>query len=563
MKKQKQWIFRKREEGQDLVQLLLTQRGVGEEGALDFMSGKPRLTHDPFLLKDMEQSAKRILAGILAGEAVCIYGDYDADGVCSISLLLEILRKLGAQVSYYIPSRFEEGYGLNKEALRGIRERGADLVITVDCGSNSFAEVEYAKEIGLDVIVTDHHNLDGKAAACLLINPRQAGCRYPEKELSGCGVAFKLAQALQRTIEAEYPDMAGLLSKADLNRVLDLAAIATVGDIVPLLGENRTLVKYGLSVINSGKRPGLSALIRETGLKEGEIKSENLAYVIVPHLNAAGRLLTAETGVTLLTSRDPKEIRNAVALLTENNRERRQKQDEAYREAAAIVEDSQAGDLVLIVYAPFAHEGIAGIVAGKLKETYHRPAIVVTPTGQDGLKGTGRSIEGINLYEMLSGSRRLFEKFGGHAGACGFQMKAENLPLLREDLKVFGESLFQKDPSLFQPKLYIDGQVDRRELTADFIGALDRFEPFGHKNQKPVLCIRDIRPDPPFYMGDNRQHARFSVSDLSFILFNRAEEYREWLDKSLRMDLAGYAEIDRYRMGKIQFVVLDIRCYNE
>lgn len=524
------------------------------------------MTYDPFLLKDMEAGVKRILSGILAGEEICIYGDYDADGVCSISLLLEILKKLGAKVSYYIPSRFEEGYGLNKEALKTIRDRGVSLVVTVDCGSNSFAEVEYAKELGLDVIVTDHHNKDSEAVACLLINPRQADCRYPEKELSGCGVAFKLAQGLQRVLESnpsEYPGMAGRIGRADLNAVLDLVAIATVGDIVPLLGENRTLVKYGLRVINSGRRPGLARLIRETSLKEGEIKSENLAYVIVPHLNAAGRLLTAETGVTLLTSEDPGEIRNAIAVLTGNNRERRQKQEEAYKESIAIVEDSQKEDRVLVVYAPFAHEGIAGIVAGKLKETYHRPAILVTPTEKGSLKGTGRSVEGINLYEMLSASRRLFDKFGGHAGACGFQMKAENLPLLREDLRVFAESIFQKDPALFQPKLLIDAEVRRESLTTDFIKTIEKFEPFGHKNQKPVLCLRDIRPNAPVYMGDNRQHVRFSATELSFILFNRADEYRDWIDGSERLDLAGYVEIDRYRSGKIQFVVLDIRCYNE
>lgn len=557
----REWIFHNN--GEDLLQFLLCQRGVKDEAVEDFMSSRPRLTHDPFLLKDMNKSANRILSGIMNGEKICIYGDYDADGVCSITLLLEILGKLGATVSYYIPSRFEEGYGLNKDALRSIRHEGVNLIVTVDCGSNSFPEVEYAKKTGIDIIVTDHHNILGKAADCLLINPKQKGCRYPEKELSGCGVAFKLAQGLMRTADMKYLSLAGILGKSDLNRVLDLVAIATVGDIMPLLGENRTLVKYGLRVINKAPRPGLSLLIKEVGLKEGEIKSDDLAYVIVPHLNAAGRLNTAETGVTLLYSSDITSLRRSAADLLESNRRRRQKQEEAYKKTVAIVEELYRDDLVLIVDAPFAHEGIAGIVAGKLKEAFHRPAIVVTPSDGGSLKGTGRSVEGINLFDMLSGSRSYFDKFGGHAAACGFQMRAENLPLLRKDQKAIACEIFKDDPSLFSPKVFIDGEVDPLALTPDFIKGLDCFEPFGHGNRRPVLCVRDIKIKELIYMGDDRQHARFSFGDLTFVLFNRADEIRTMIEGGKSLDLVGYAETDRYRGGKIQFVVMDMRCYNK
>lgn len=557
----KEWIFHNK--SQELLQFLLSQRGVKDEDVQDFMSDKPRLTHDPYLLKNMDKCAVRILSGIAAGESICIYGDYDADGVCSISLMLEILGKLGGRVTYYIPSRFEEGYGLNKEALASIRKQGADLVVTVDCGSNSFDEVEYAKEIGLDIIITDHHNVSQKAARCLLINPKQKGCRYPEKELSGCGVAFKLAQALMRIADTKYPALAGIIGKQDLNRVLDLVAIATVGDIMPLVGENRTFVKYGLRVINRAPRPGLSLLIKEAGLKVGEIKSEDLAYVIVPHLNAAGRLDTARTGVTLLTSPDFPSLRRSTAILLENNKRRREKQDQAYKKALAIVENTYRDDLVIIVDAPFAHEGIAGIVAGKLKEAFHRPAIVVTPSDGDSLKGTGRSVDGINLFDMLSASRSRFDKFGGHAAACGFQMKAGNLPLFREEQKGFAEKLFRKDPSLFLPKVFIDGEIDPLSLTADFVRGLERFEPFGHGNSKPVLCVRDVKVKNPVYMGDDNQHVRFSFRDLSFVLFNRADDLKNMMEWNAGIDFVGCAGIDRYRDGKIQFVVMDMRCYNK
>ena len=241
-------------------------------------------------------------------------------------MLLDILGLFNAHCFFYIPSRFEEGYGLNKEALRTVRERGADLVVTVDCGSVSYEEVEYGKELGLEMIVTDHHNVgDGggegpRAADCLLVNPKQGDCSYPDSGLSGCGVAFKLAQALQRV---EQKDSGGesRITKKDLNRVLDLVALATIGDIVPLVGENRTLVKYGMRAVNSSRRPGLRRLIQGAGLTPGEIKSENVAYVIVPHLNAAGRLLSAETAVTLLHSREEAEIERAARVLLENNKE--------------------------------------------------------------------------------------------------------------------------------------------------------------------------------------------------------------------------------------------------
>ena len=402
----KEWIFPEEKENNDVIQVILKKRGIsGIEAAEEFLSDKPMLTHDPFLMKDMEASVDKILNAIISNRQICIYGDYDADGVCAVSLLTEILRKLSAKVTYYIPSRFEEGYGLNKEALKTIKEDGTDLIVTVDCGSVSFAEVEYAKEIGLDIVVTDHHNLNDKAVSCLLINPKQESCRYPERELSGCGVAFKLAQALQRRAVpsnrewSRYRLKTGLcsaaLTKKDLNEVLDLVAIATIGDIVPLTGENRTFVKYGIKNINKSRRPGLALLIEGAGLKAGEINSDNVAYVIVPHLNAAGRLLSAETGVTLLTSKNEAKLKEAAGLLINNNKERRRIQEETYEEAVSIIEQKHINDLFIIVDAPHAHEGIAGIAAGKIKEQYHKPSILITSSGKDKLKGSGRSIEGI------------------------------------------------------------------------------------------------------------------------------------------------------------------------
>jgi single-stranded-DNA-specific exonuclease len=550
---QREWIFPEKRHNKDIILSLLEKRGIiGQEAVEEFLSASPQLTYDPFLMKNMEEAADRILAALNGKEHICIYGDYDADGVCGVSLMMELLGALEANFSYYIPSRFDEGYGLNREAITRIKERGADLIVTVDCGSVSYDEVEFAKELGMDVIITDHHNLNDKPPSCLLINPKQKDCPYPEKELSGCGVAFKLAQALQRRMPKR-------LTKSNLNRMLDLVAIATVGDIVPLTGENRTMVKYGMRMINRRKRPGLSMLIQGAGLKD-EINSNHLAYVIVPHLNAAGRMVSAEAGVKLLTSSNEKHWQKASESLLENNLERKRIQQIALDEAVEKIEQYYSEELFLVLDLPDAHEGITGIVAGKLKDKYNRPTVIVTPTGENKLKGTGRSVEGLNLYEMLSACRHLFEKFGGHAGACGFTMDSEKLPALREALRASAESHFREDPSLFQAKLRIDEELEAGELNKELICRIEKLEPFGHKNLKPLFAMRGVFLSEPCYMGDRQQHVRFYADGIPCVLFNRAEQFRDYYEKGIRVDIAGYPEINRWNGSeKIQFKIVDLR----
>jgi single-stranded-DNA-specific exonuclease len=550
---QKEWIFPDKRNNKDIVLSLLEKRGIiGQEAVEEFLSGSPRLTYDPFLMKNMGEAADRIQAALSRGEHICIYGDYDADGVCGVSLMMELFGALKANFSYYIPSRFDEGYGLNREAIAKIKERGADLIVTVDCGSVSYDEVEFAKELGMDVIITDHHNLNDKPPSCLLINPKQKDCPYPEKELSGCGVAFKLAQALQKRMPER-------LTKSNLNAMLDLVAIATVGDIVPLTGENRTMVKYGMRVINRRKRPGLSMLIQGAGLKD-EINSNHVAYVIVPHLNAAGRMVSAEAGVRLLTSLEEEHWRRASESLLENNRERKRLQQIAFDQAVEKIEKHYAEELFLVLDLPDAHEGITGIVAGKLKDKYNRPAIIVTPTGENKLKGTGRSVEGLDLYEMLSAFRHLFDKFGGHAGACGFTMDSEKLSALRETLRASAESRFREDPSVFQAKLRIDEELVADELSKELICLIEKLEPFGHKNPKPLFAMRHVSLSDPCFMGDRQQHVRFTASGISCVLFNRAEQFRDYYEKGRRVDIAGYPEINRWNGSeRIQFTVVDLR----
>ena len=309
---------------------LLSNRGiVGEDEIAEFLSEKPQKTYDPFRLLNMEAGVDLILSTINAGKKICIYGDYDADGITSISLLMNVLSHLTDQLDYYIPSRFDEGYGLNKTAIEHIHDTGAGLIITVDCGSVSYEEVEYAKELGLDVVITDHHNIAGVIADGIVINPKQPGCDYPFKHLAGVGVAFKLAQAIQQK--------AGL-PKSILTETLDLVAVGTIGDVVPLIDENRTLVKYGMRELNRRSRKGMKDLVDVICQKTETITSESVAFIIVPHLNAVGRMLCADSAVDLLISEREDIIKENVEKLVESNKHRKLVQEDAYRHCTKIVD---------------------------------------------------------------------------------------------------------------------------------------------------------------------------------------------------------------------------------
>ncbi|MDO4552363.1 MAG: single-stranded-DNA-specific exonuclease RecJ, partial [Bacillota bacterium] len=484
--------------GESVARQLLARRGMEDPSEQEeFLSAKPRLAHDPFLMKDMDAAAERILRAMREEEPLCLYGDYDADGVTAVSLLLEILEKLGPRPDFYIPSRFDEGYGLNMQALESIRDRGARLVVTVDCGSVSRREVEYAQSLGLEVIVTDHHNPGEQGVDCLLVNPKQKDCAYPFKELCGCGVAFKLAEALRRKTEERPLPAAGgrpgRVVRQDLARVLDLAAIATIGDIVSLTGENRTIAKYGLAELNRGRRPGLAALAEAAGLKAGAVSAEDVAYIIVPHLNAAGRMGSADPCVALLTSRDREECRRLAALLAGNNRERKRVQEETLQRAEALAEAEEEEWFLLLDGGREFHEGIAGIVAGKLKDLYCRPVVLLTDS-EDGLvKGTGRSVEGIDLYALIAPYKGLLEKFGGHQGACGFSLKRENLSALREGLQRDARRLRQEEPGLFRSSLPVEGDLLPEQVDGELAAELEALEPFGRDNPRPVFALRGVK----------------------------------------------------------------------
>ncbi len=536
---------------------LLHKRGIETEADIEeFLSDKPQKTYDPFLLLNMEAGVDLILSSIEEDEKICIYGDYDADGITSTAVLMEVLSNLTSNLAYYIPSRFEEGYGLNCGALDKIKAAGIDLVITVDCGSVSCAEVEHAKEIGLKILVTDHHTITDKVADCLVINPMQPGCPYPFKHLAGVGVAFKLAQA----IAAETG-----LPKSAVNRTLDLVGVGTIGDIVPLVDENRTLAKYGIRSLNLTQRPGLSKLIEGTSLQRGKIKSENISYVIVPHLNASGRMQDAKIAASLMMEKDSEKVKEGVETLISCNQQRKKIQSETFEQCCNIVEEKYQTAPFLVIDLEDAHEGITGIVAGKLKEIYHRPAVIVTPTAGDCLKGTGRGIEGIDLYSLLKDNEELFERFGGHAAACGFTMKKQHLDTLRSRLNESMGRILADNPELADAHIQADLKLEAGDVNLQLVAELKMLEPFGCENPQPLVSIR-LRPGSIRKMGNQNQYTKFigvldDGREIQCVIFKEAKSYDELLKKGQPLTVTGNLKSQTWN-GK-QYLQITVQAIEE
>lgn len=544
-----------------IIRNLLKKRGIdAEEDIIEFLSDKPQKTYNPFLLPDMEAGVDLILSEIEKKSKIWIYGDYDADGITSTTLMMSVLSNLTdiSNLNYYIPSRFEEGYGLNIEAIKYIASQGCDLLITVDCGSVSYDEVEYAKKLGLKVLVTDHHNVTDVMADCLLINPKHPKSEYPFKELSGCGVAFKVAQALQQKSG---------LPRTILTEVLDLVAVGTVGDIMPLVDENRTMVKFGLKVLNLGRRPGLKKLMEGTSLPIGKANSENISFVIAPHLNASGRIEDASQAVELLLSKcSDARMKEIVDDIIKKNQMRRKLQNDLFKECAAEIDKDDLDDII-VIHAEDAHEGIAGIVAGKIKETYYRPAIIVTTSGNEGeeLKGTSRSIEGVNLYNLLKTQEHLFLKFGGHAGACGFTLKKEDFTAFKSGLQEEMAKLYEANPEIFVKKYDIDLDIDTSDITLDLVEQLELLAPFGNKNPKPLVMCKDVMISDRRYMGSEMQHLRFFATSgagkkVQCVLFGTAQDYDFSQRSDERCNIIGNLECQVWQGNKrLQFIADEIQ----
>ncbi len=468
-----------------IIAELLVRRGLTEKADIDiFFNPKAETLHDPFLFKDMEKAVNRIQAAIDGKEKVLIFGDYDVDGITSVSVLSITLRDLGAKTTYYIPNRMTEGYGFSKSGVDRAKELGVGLIITVDCGINSTDEINYSRANGIDVIICDHHEPNGHSpAAVAILNPKMEGCTYPNPELAAVGVSFKLAQALL--------SRAGKPPEA-LESIFDLAALGTTADVVPLVGENRVLVKQGLARINTRANEGLQTLIKTAGLNKKPIETWHILFGLAPRLNACGRMGDATRGVELLTATDP-NIRHKIARDLEQENFRRRREDERIlREAMDIIEEANLapGTKPFVLAREGWHPGVIGVVAARIVEKFHRPAILIACEDGAG-RGSARSVEGFDIFQALTECKSYLTEYGGHKYAAGLSILCDNIPAFTEKFQIVSEPLLTFE--VLEPKLNIDAVIDIEQIDERLVQYLELFAPFGIQNHRPMFAAHDLR----------------------------------------------------------------------
>ncbi|MDA3902732.1 MAG: single-stranded-DNA-specific exonuclease RecJ [Desulfuromusa sp.] len=536
------------------AQVLLFRGIVTEEQGVEFLQAKLSALPDPDLLPDMGIACSRLEQALVQGEKIAVHGDYDVDGITGCTLLVESLRAMGGEVEYHIPLRLKDGYGLSADAIRQAKESGCSLIISVDCGVSAQVEAALAAELGLDLIITDHHLPPAKLPACLaLINPHLPANHFPWQELSGVGVAFFLLVGLRRHLRTN-----GYFFKRDeldLRQGLDLVALGTIADIVPLGGVNRILVRSGLQLLETGVRPGVAALKRVADVKQ--VSSGVVGFRLAPRLNAAGRLEDAALGVKLLLGEDPQDIDPLADLLDGFNRERQKIEQQTLVEAIALVEEQNRPDRYSIVLARENwHSGVIGIVASRLVERYHRPTILIALEGGQG-KGSARSINGFHLYQALQESAMPLAGFGGHAMAAGLSIVEENLESFIIAFEQVARSRLSAEDLL--PASFYDSEVVLSIFTLPLLKELENLNPYGAGNPQPAFVSRNCRVYAPRILAD--KHLKFDVEQDGFrvgcIAFGQAEYFEEL---NSEIDLLYRPGINQWR-GKesIQLQVVDFR----
>ena len=534
---------------------VLAGRGLVDPGQVrEFLSPALSGMLDPFLLADMEQAVRRLILAWQRQEQICIYGDYDVDGVTATALLVSGLTALGMRAGYHIPHRMDDGYGLNSEALRSIRMQGSSLCISVDCGVTALEEAAICREIGLDLIITDHHQpLEQLPDAVAVINPHRPDCGYPFKGLAGVGVAFNLLVGLRTRMREQ-----GLFSdkEPDLRQWLDLVALGTVADVVPLQGQNRLLVAAGLQRMAAADRTGLAALKRAAGV-DGAVTAGQVGFRLAPRLNAAGRLESAVPGVELLLTGDRATAERIASELDDANSERQLVEHRILTSAIAMVEASGGvtGRHSIVLASADWHPGVVGIVASRLVERYHRPTILLAQQ-EDGIaKGSGRSIPGFHLLDALHDCGPLLQRYGGHRAAAGVTLNAEQIELFCQAFEQAASS--RLDQQSLIPTLVLDLELQPEELTIPLVNDLQRLAPFGAGNPEPVVCIRGLRVMEKKVVGADHLRlklgrGRHYVHAIAWRMAGR--------DIPDLLDLAGMPEIDTWGGGaRLQLRVKDFR----
>jgi len=528
-----------------MAQILYNRGLTDPDLARAFLRGETPLS-DPFLLKEMPEAVARIREALRRGEPIAIYGDFDADGVTATALLVQALQRLGGRVQPYIPDRADEGYGLNEKALDKLAAQGVRLVITVDSGIRSVDEARHAARLGLDLIVTDHHYPGAVMPEALaVINPKRADCAYPFKELAGVGLAFKLAQALLQA-ERQEPTLAREVPPAWEENLLDLVALGTVADIVPLQGENRTLVRRGLAQINEAQRPGVRALLERAGLTPGQVNAERIAYVLGPRLNAAGRLRSAMIAYELLNAPDLSAAEPLAKQLNDLNEERQRLTQQALEEAKRQIEESPPQGPVLFAEGEGFQAGIVGLVAGRLTEDYYRPAVVME-RGPQTTRGSARSIPEFHITAALDECRDLLVKYGGHAAAAGFTVRNDDVPALKERLQSLAAQCLKEHELV--PTLLVDAEVRLADLNENLQRDLARLEPCGYDNPAPILCVRGVKVVNVRTNRSDGKHLILTLTDgwwtWDAIAFHRAH-WQSHLTPPMDVDVAFMLEMSEW-----------------
>ncbi len=504
-----------------LVARILLNRGLSTpDEILAFLDPALERLYPPFGLADMEPAAVRLGQAVRQGEPVAIYGDYDADGLTATCLLHQFFRELGLSCSAYIPDRLREGYGLKVAALKELAVQ-ARLLVTVDCGISDALEVAWARDQGLEVIITDHHEVPAELPPALaVVNPKRGGESYPFRELAGVGVALLLALGVRAELRAQ--GWFAARPEPNLRAYLDLVALGTAADVVPLVGENRILVKNGLKVLEESRRPGLIALKEVTGLEGKPLSFRDLVFRLAPRLNAAGRLGQARGALELLLNDDLAQARIQASYLNNLNRQRQALEEEVLSQAEALIRQQGLTKRPVLVLAREGwHPGVLGIVAARLAEGYHRPVALVSLA--DGLgRGSARSIEGFHLFRGLTACRALLGRFGGHQAAAGFEVTAANLAPLQEALeRAFQEQMGPEPPG---PILRVDAQVDMTDLNEDFFQHLERLRPFGPGNPEPVFVCTGVECLTSRVVGERHLKVQLAQANLirEAIAFDKA-----------------------------------------
>lgn len=534
---------------------ILINRGIPRADMLPFLQKSMKNIVNPMFMTDMERAAERICEAVKNKEKIVVYGDYDVDGITSTALMYDFLRSLGADAEYYIPDRYDEGYGINIMAVNRLIKNGARLMVTVDCGITAIGEVEFAALQGMDVIITDHHTCKERipTAAKAVVNPKRDD-EYPFKELAGVGVAFKLMLAVALK--------SGLSATEYFNKYIDLAAIGTVADVVPLVEENRIITDKGVRAIQKTNRSGIKALLDKGKISPESVNAGTIAFYISPRLNASGRLGKADLSVSLLLSDDPDEAEKIADELDGLNRERQLTEQKIWNEATEIIENDPnfTKKRVIVLAKEGWHQGVIGIVASRLCEKYYKPCILISHSNGIG-KGSGRSTEGLDLFEALSACEEELTMFGGHKVAAGLTINTSELDKFTEKINKYAEEHMTEED--FVPKVKIDCAISEKAVTLENAKMLRRLEPFGVGNEKPVFALHNAEIVYISAIGNENKHLKMSVrkngKQMNCIGFFMGE-YANELKLGETVNLAFQMDINIYRgIESVQLMLKDIQ----